>query len=170
MGRFVTVDTGWRNAAVPGTGAAAFDVLEVKIGSGQFAFLHSARLMQSSEEGVTDIEEVQVALKKGVGHTSGSSTNGLTPNIIKGCTNDAAHGFATTKMFNTTQATAGGGTLETFLPGTFSIPTGEWEYTPIPELRTPILPSEAIIFSVDETTPFADSVTLRGILVFEVFG
>lgn len=168
MGRVVIVDTGWFNAAVPGTGAAAFDALEVKFTSGMFGFLMSAKLMQSSEEGVTDMEQLKVAIKRASGSYtagSGSSTNAT---VVKGATGDPTTTFTTAKVANTTQAAAGSGSLDALMPGGFNIQAGEWECTYIPELRPPIGPSEAVILSVDEAP--ADSVTMRAILVFDLFG
>jgi hypothetical protein len=72
MGRVVHVYTDWQNLAVPGTGGASVDLLEVKLGAAQFAYVMGAYLFQSSEEGVTDIEEMKVALKR----ASGSYTSG----------------------------------------------------------------------------------------------
>lgn len=169
MGRIVHVYTDWQNLAVPGTGGASVDLLEVKLGAAQFAYVMGAYLFQSSEEGVTDIEEMKVALKRASGsYTSGGGTGGLSPTIKKGATGDPAHGFATTKMLSTTQASAGSGTLDTLWPGVFSIPAGEWERTFIPEMRIPLAPSEAIILSLEEA--FADTVTLNAMLILDVTG
>lgn len=169
MGRLVHVDTGWFNAAVPGTATAAFDALEVKFSSTLFGFLMRAKIMQSSEEGVTDMEQLKVAVKRGSGsYTSGSGT-GPNATVVKGGgTGDAATTFTTAKVGNTTQASAGSGSLDTLEPGDFNVQAGEWECTYIPEMRPAVGPSEGIILSIDEAP--ADSITMRAILTFDIYG
>ncbi len=168
MGRVVIVDTGWQSLAVPGTGAAALDLLEIKLGSTQFGYLMAAFIFQHSLETITKLEQTKVAIKR----ASGSYTTGLgfgtAPTIVKGATGDAAHGFATTKMLSSTQAVAGAGSLDTMMRGDFNISAGEWERTYIPELRPPIAASEAIILSIEEA--LEETMTVCGMLIFDIYG
>ena len=161
MGRIVTFDTGYQ------TVSAAQDLLELKLGTGQFAFFLSAAVMQSSDESASEAEELQVAIKRAAGSfTSGSG--GGTATVIQQEIIDSAHGLATIERNNTTQAVVGTGTLEIVVPGVFNVLAGEWNYTPIPEMRIPLMPSQALVFSLDEAP--ADALTLRAIVVLLIFG
>lgn len=160
-GRMVELDTGYQSVSV------VQDLAEIKLGTGQFGVVHSVILMVSSDEGDA-AENLQVNCKRGVGFTSGSGGGSLT--TFKGLTGDAAHGLATVERNNTTQAVAGGGTLEN-IPhacGVLAVLAGEWERTFTPELRPQLLASEALVVSLDEAP--ADAVTMRAIVAIEIFG
>lgn len=162
MGRIVIADTGYQSVS------AVQDLLELKLGSGQFAVVHSVQVHVSSDEGDA-AENLQINVKRATGSfTSGSGGGSAT--LVKGVTNDAAHGLATTERNNTTQAVIGTGTLDTVahLSGVLQVLAGEWERTPTPELRLQLLAGEAVILSLDEAP--ADAVTMRGVVVLEVFG
>lgn len=155
IGRRVIIDTGWQ------TVSAAQDLLEVLLASSQAGFVLRAKIMQSSDEAATEAEEIQAAIKRAYGsYTSGSG--GGSPTVVKGQSGDAAHGLSATERNNTTQASAGSGTLETLEPGTFNVLAGEWEWAATPEEMIPIGPSQAAILSLDEAP--ADALTLRAIL------
>lgn len=161
-GRMVYLDTGWQ------TVSAVQDLAEIKMGSGQFGILHSVMVAVSSEE--TDSNEfLQINTKRATGSfTSGSGGGSLT--VVKGVTNDAAHGLATVERNNTTQAAAGSGALENLplLCGTLNVLACEFEKTPPPELRVPLLATEAVVVSLDEAP--ADAITMRCVVALEVFG
>lgn len=156
LGRVITLDTGWQ------TVSTVQDLLEILLGSGQAGYVLRAKIMQSSEEAATEAEELQVNLKKATGsYTSGSGGGSATVVL---CSSSLAHGLAGTERNNTTQATAGTGTLETMEPGVFNVLAGEWEVAYTPELmeKGKVGPSQAIILSLDEAP--ADAITMRAIV------
>jgi hypothetical protein len=161
VGRIVHIDTGYQ------TVSAVQDLLEVKLATTQAGFLHSAIVMQSSDEASNEAEELKISVKRATGSfTSGSAGGSAT--VVKGQSGDAAHGLTTIERNNTTQAVIGTGTLDEIgmMCGAFAVLSGEWERTPTPELRPPIGPSEAIILSLEEAP--TDALTLRAILVIEI--
>lgn len=159
MGRIVIVDTGFQSVS------AVQDLLEVKVGTGQTALIHRAKVIQKSDEQASDAEELEINLKRGSGSfTSGSG--GGTPTVVKGSTGDAAHGLAATERNNTTQALVGTGALDILEPGVFNVLAGEWEFAGTPELRYPLAPSEAVILSLDEAP--SDPITMRAIVILEI--
>lgn len=158
MGRIAIFDTGYQTVSV------VQDLLEVLLTSGQCAVLHSAKVMQSSDEGASEAELLQINVKKGIGNTSGSG--GGTATEVKLATGQAAAGVTGKERNNTTQAVAGGGSLETVWPGSFNVLAGEWEFTPTPEIRPVFGPSEACILSLDEAP--ADALTLRAVMYLEI--
>lgn len=159
MGRIIEFDTGYQ------TVSAVQDLLELLLGTTQSAVLHSARIMQSSEEASTEAEELKVSIKRGAANTSGSG--GGTATVVKySSSTDQAHGLAGIERNNTTQAIAGGGALEELWPGVFNVLAGEWEFTPTPELRPRFGLSEACILSLDEIP--ADAITLRAVVYLEI--
>lgn len=159
MGRIITLDTGWQ------TVSAVQDLLEIKLGTAQAGYLHSCRVMQSSEETTTEAEELKISVKRATG-TFTSGSGGSTATVVKGQTGDTAHGLATIERNNTTQAVVGTGTLEEIDCGSFAVLSGEWERTYTPELRKPFGPSEAVILSLEETP--ADAITMRAFIDIEI--
>lgn len=159
MGRLISFDTGYQ------TVSAAQDLLELLLASTQAAVLHSARVMQSSDESSTEAELLQVNVKRASGsYTSGSGGGSAT--AVKLVLGSAAHGLSGAERNNTTQAAAGSGALETVAPGVFAVLAGEWEYTPTPEMRPVFAPSEACVLSLDEAP--TDALTLRAVVVLEI--
>src|SRR5262245_2969320 len=104
--------------------------------------------MQSSLETSTTVEELQVAVKRAGGSYTAGSGGGAATATKYGSSVMQAHGLTTANRNNTTQAVAGSGTLEVLMPGVFSALAGEWEFTPTPELRPAIGPSEGILLSL----------------------
>ena len=150
LGRIVIVDTDWQ------TVAEVRDFLEVKLGTAQAGYLLQAKVMQSTLEGTTSIPKHRIHVKRGTGSfTSGSG--GSTAVVVKGQSGDPAHGLATIERNNTTQASAGSGTLEVIDPDVFNESGGVLELTYTPELSAPVGPSEAIILSVDNEAPASGS-------------
>lgn len=159
MGRIVIADTGYQ------TVSAAQDLVELLLASSQAAIIHSVRIMQSSDESSAEAELLQINLKRASGsYTSGSGGGSLTMALNNLA--DSAHGLSGTERNNTTQAVVGTGALSTIMSGCFNVIAGEWEYTPTPELRPPIGPSQAFIVSLDEAP--ADALTLKCVVVFEL--
>lgn len=159
MGRIVTFDTGWQSVS------AVQDLFELKLAATQAGFLHSCRIMQSTEEAASEAEQLKISVKRATGSfTSGSG--GGTAAVVKGQSGDPAHGLSTIERNNTTQASAGSGTLEEIDSGSFAVLSGEWERTYTPELRKPIGPSEAVLLSLEETP--ADAITMRAYIDLEI--
>lgn len=161
MGRIVHLDTGYQAVT------AAQDLAEIKMGTGQTALVHSVIVMESSEETITDNELLQINCKRlGGSFTSGSGGSTLT--VFKNNSADAAHGLATIERNNTTQAVAASGTLEhiPMMCGAMNVNSGEWDRTPIPELRPVLGPGEALVVSLEEVP--ADSITMRCVVVLEI--
>lgn len=161
MGRIVHVDTGYQ------TVSAVQDFLEIKADTDQTFVLHSLMIMQSSDETSAEAELLKISTKRLTGSfTSGSGGGSAT--IVLNNKADAAHSLATIERNNTTQAGIGTGTLEELggLCGVFNVLAGEWERTLIPELRPVFGPSEALIFSLEETP--ADALTLRAVAIIEI--
>lgn len=156
MGRIIIFDTGYQ------TVTAVQDLLEVKMASTQAGLLHRAKIMQSSEEAASEAEELQVNIKRG-SSTYVSGSGGGTATEVKASTGSGAAGVTSKLRNNTVQAS--GGTIETLEPGAFNVLAGEWEFTPTPELRFPLAPSEGIILALDEAP--ADAITMRAILAIE---
>jgi len=159
MGRIVVADTGYQ------TVSAVQDFVELLTASTQAILIHSVRIMQSSDEASTEAELLQINLKRASGsYTSGSSGSSLT--MVLNNLADAAHGLTGVERNNTSQAVAGSGVLSTIVSGCFNVIAGEWEYTPTPELRPVLGPSQAFIVSLDEAP--ADALTLKCMVVFEI--
>ena len=141
--------------------SAAVDVFEVLASSAKPFILHEVIIAQSSDYGDAAAEGLSVLLKKATGsYTSGSGGSTATPRPHS--TNDAAAG-PTVETNNTTQASAGSGSLLTMRCDAFNVQAG-WQYLPTPEQRMLFLPAEACVVSI--TAP-ADAVTLSGSIVFE---
>lgn len=159
MGRIIVFDTGYQ------TVSAAQDLLELKLASTQAGFVRRAKIMQSSDETSSDLELLQVAVKRASGsYTSGSGGGSAT--VVKKQSGAAAHGLSGIERNNTTQAVIGTGALDTIEPGVFNVLAAEWEWCPIPELALPLEPSEAVILSLDEAP--TDALTLRAIIELEI--
>ena len=154
MGKFATYS--FSAVAV----SAAVDVFEIAAASGKPFILHEITLAQSSDYGDAAAEGLSILIKRGIGYTSGSG--GSTATAAKHATNDAAVG-PTAETNNTTQASAGGGSLTTIRAEAFNVQAG-YQYLPTPEQRMVFLPAEALVVSI--TAP-ADAVTLSGVCVIE---
>ena len=155
MGRFYSVP--FTNVSV----SAVQDLFEVLAASGKPFILHEIVVGQSSDYGDAQAEGLQIAIKKATGsYTSGSGGSTVTP--AKHATNDAAAG-PTAEINNTTQASAGSGTLTTIRSEAFNAQAG-YQYLPTPEQRITFLSTEACVVSI--TAP-ADAVSMCGTLVFE---
>lgn len=141
--------------------AGARDLFEILAASGKPFYLHEIVIGQTSDYGDAAAEAVAIAIKRATsGYTSG--TGGTTQTPRPHYTNDAAAG-ATAEIANTTQALAGGGSLNTLRIETFNVQAG-YQYLPTPEQRVLFLPGEACVVSI--TTP-ADAITVNGTAVIE---
>lgn len=153
MGRFFSVP--FTAVAV----AAAQDLFEITVGTRPIR-LHEIVVDQSSDSGDAQAESLVVSIKRGVGATAGSGGSTVTP--VRHGSGDTAPG-TTAKVNNTTQATAGSGTLTVIRSETFNVQSG-YQYLPIPSQILAFLPGETCVVS---TTVPADSLTMSGTLVFE---
>lgn len=155
MGRFYTAQFNGVSAS------AAQDVFEILAATGKPFILHEIVLAQYSDYGDAAAEGLSVLIKRASGsYTSGSG--GSTPTLNKHLTNDAAAG-PTPEANNTTQASAGSGTLTTIRADAWNVQAG-YQYLPPPEQRITFLPAEAVVVSI--TAP-ADAISLNGSIVIE---
>lgn len=161
MGARYTLETGFQTL----TGAQAYDLLEIPVPATCAIKIHSLQVDQSSDATSTEAERLQLFLKKGIGATSGSGgTGSLTP--TKRSTGAPTCPITTAERNNTTQATAGGGSLTTLESWIWDVLAG-FECTYTPELQQEFSPSEMIVLSV--TAP-ADALTANAKIIFEVIG
>jgi hypothetical protein len=114
---------------------------------------------QSSDYGDSAAEGLQLTIKRGIGNTAGSAGSAVTP--VAHNTGLAA-ATATAKVNNTTQATAGTGSLTTLRSETFNV-QGGYQYLPPVDQRPVILPSQSCVVAVSAP---ADSLTMSATLVF----
>ena len=142
------------------TVSAAQDLLEIVNASTKCLILHGYTIMQSSD---TDAELLQLLFKRGIGSTSGSG--GGSPTIKKRQTGDSANAF-TAERNNTTQAVAGGGSLDTIYTDGFNVLGGGEKFW-IPEDRPVFAPSEVLIIAISAP---ADALTLNLTAVVEEIG
>lgn len=158
MARKITFDTGFQ------TVSAAQDLFEIPIPATAAAVIHSIQIDQSSDASSTEAERLQVVLKKASG-TFTSGSGGSTVTATNHATGDAAGGI-TAERNNTTQASAGTGTLTTLENWVYDVLAG-FEWTPIPEIRKEFAPSESLVLSLSAP---ADALTLHAKIVIELVG
>ncbi len=140
--------------------SAAVDVFEVLAATGKPFVLHEVTIAQSSDYGDAAAEGLSILFKRATGsYTSGSGGSSVTPTKN---TNDVAAG-PTAEVCNTSQASAGSGSLTTWRAEAFNVQAG-YQYLPPPEHRRTFLAAEAVVVSI--TAP-ADAITLSGTLIFE---
>ena len=159
-GRLYTLETGHVAMTV------AQDLLEIPVPATCVVVIHSIQIDQGTEEAASEAEKLQISLKKGIGATSGSGgTGSLTP--AKRSTGSPTCPISSAERNNTTQASAGGGSLTTLERWIWDVLAG-FEVTPTPELRHEFSPSELIVLALDEAP--ADSITANAKIIFEVLG
>ena len=110
-----------------------------------------------------DAQDEQLAIQIKAGSTT-TGSGGTTPTPVPTDFGDAASG-ATTKVNNTTKATAG--TIVTLHSDAFNVRAG-WQYRPTPEERIVIRGARRLTVELG-TTP-ADSITFSGTLYFREIG
>lgn len=154
MGRLYAV-------AVAGTGvSAAVDVFEVLAAASKPFTLVDVSFGQVSDVGDAASENLGVLIKRAAGsYTSGSGGGTATP--AKARSGDAAAG-PTAETCNTTQASAGTGTLTTLFAGAADIQAG-WS---LPERLRGKFRFEAAEACVVSVTAPADSITVYATLTF----
>lgn len=158
-GRLYIQETDWQAVT------AAQDLLEIPVPSTCSLLIHGVFVDQVSDYAASEAEKLKVHIKKGIGATSGSGgTGSLTPEKYSGTWMPTCP-ITTAERNNTTQATAGGGSLTTIKRFSWDVLAG-LEFVPIPELRIPFAPSELVILSL-ETAP-ADSLTVNAGIIFEL--
>lgn len=158
MGRMFAISTGFQ------TVSAAQDLLEIQVPATEILVLHSITISQSSDEASSESELLQVALKRASGsYTSGSGGSSATPAKLE--FGSASTGL-TVERNNTSQAAAGSGALTTIHEDAMQVLSG-WNYTPTPEIRPILSPSQALVVSIEAP---ADALTLCCIAIVEEIG
>lgn len=144
--------------------SAAQDFFEVLAATGKPFTLLGFNISQSSDYGDAQAEGEQVIIKRATGsYTSGSGGTTLAGSAAgKHATNDSNAG-PTVEFNNTTQASAGTGTLTNLFADSFNLQAG-YTYCPIPEMRFKFLPGEACIVSISAP---ADALTMNGTITIE---
>ena len=153
------------SAQVNGVAAtAAQDVFELLTPADLVVCVHSVFIGQTTDAGDAEAEMLGVQIKRGSGSiTSGSG--GSTPSMFPHVFSDTA-ASCTLEANNTTIAVVGAGALSILQAESFNVQAG-WYYTPTPEERIWLSPSQ--YFIVTMTAP-ADSITLNARIVFEEIG
>lgn len=144
--------------------SAAQDLFELTAPSDAVCVILSCRVGQTSDYGDSEAEGLQITLRRGNGATSGSGGSAATEVGLEA-------GFATAgaavEVNNTTQMTAGGGSLEVLHEEAFNAQVG-WLYQPIPEERIVVSPSDLFTVALDSAP--TDALTMSGTLVWEEIG
>lgn len=152
MGRFATIS--FQGVAV----TAIQDLFEIVAAAGKPFRVHDIEITNDSQEAS---EQLSVQLKRGIGNTSGSGGSAGTEYTHD--SDDTAVGV-TSAVNNTTQAVAGGGSLEIIERKGSNIINGwEWHFTP--EGALPFKDDETFIVSLPVAP--AASVTMSGKVVIE---
>ena len=158
MGRKYLIDTGFQTI-----GTAAQDIVEILCPADAVMIVHSVKIDQSNNEAASTAEKLQLTYKRGRGSfTSGNGTS-VTPAPIE--YGDAAAGI-TAERNATTQASAGSGAVDNMFTDVWDVLAG-YEFTPIPELRLVLSPSQALIISCESTT---NAQTGRCLVIVEELG
>lgn len=142
---------------------AAQDLFEITAPSDAVVIVHGWTLFQTTDLGDAAEEVLGISTVRGVGATSGSGGSSVTSQPISD--GDAAFG-GTVEANNTTQMTAGGGSLETLERFGWNIRI-PWAHLYSPETRPVVSPSNRWTLAL--TAP-ADSITLSGMVTFEEIG
>jgi len=143
----------------------AQDLFELSFPSGVVAVLHEVKIVQSSDAGDAESEQLRYQIKRGVGSTSGSGGSTQTP--LKMVTASAISSVTSVELNNTTQATAGGGSLTVLVSDAENIHNG-WYYLPRPELRILFGSDEELYISLPAAP--ADSLTMSGYIIWQEQG
>lgn len=143
--------------------SAVQDLFELTNAATTVLKIHSVELGQDSDEQDAEDEQLQIKINRRTGSpTSGSGGSSATP--VKMQTGDAAASF-TAEVNNTTQISAG--TETQIYSGAFNIRAGFF-WTPTPECRPVIAPSEYFIVELGEAP--ADAITMSGTIMVEEIG
>ena len=153
-GRIYYIPTGFQSVS------AAQDLLEITVPADMVMVLHGVLISQSSD---TDMEFLELSLKRGVNITSGSG--GGTPTIHKKNSGDVSSSL-TVERNNTTQAVSGSGELTTFWETAMPVLGGDQSVLP-PEIRPIFSPSQNLIISLSAP---ADALTLSCMAIVEEIG
>lgn len=144
---------------------AAQDIFEVISTSTQVITIHSCFIGQESDEGDAQAEMLGVLVKRASGSYNTGTTGSTTPTPAPHRFIDGTFG-GTVRANATGQASAGSGALTTILAETWNVQAG-WYYTPTPEERIVLNPSQALVVSIPAPT---DVITLSARITFEVEG
>lgn len=170
MGRIYTAQFGG-SAQTTGIG-----VFSLPASATQILILHSLFVGQSSDAGDANAQMLRMVIAKAFG-TFTNSAGGTTVTPTPHQHSDVAFG-GTVRARDTSIAIAATGTLTHILEETANVQAG-WYYTPTPEERIVISPSQTLLVSavnvaedfVDVTpTALANGVTFSARMTFEVLG
>ena len=162
MGRQYAVYTGWQ------TVSAAQDLLEITAATGKPFFVNAIAISQSSDAGDSEAEMLQVTLKRGEGMTSGSGGGSATTTKW---VSDADPGKSLAALRNnTTQGSAGSGTLTDIWAEAFNVQAGYF-FAPSSHSRPYFSGAdgseEAFVLAV--SVP-ADALTMNAVVIIEEEG
>lgn len=143
---------------------AAQDLLSLASASTTVCEILGIVLSQNTEFGDAQDEDLQLRLVKGIGATVGSGGSSQTPAKLE--TGSAAAAF-TARKNDTTIMTAGGGSLLTIHPDSWSV-RAPWIFEPTPERRIFLSPSER--FTVELVAAPADSITMNAVIYVGQYG
>lgn len=141
---------------------AAQDFFELTAPADCIVVVHMVEITQHSDFQDAGEEIVQIALKRGVGSTSGSG--GTAPTPVKLQSGFAAAG-SSLEVNNTTKMTSG--TITTVWQSAWN-ERSPWLWLPTPEMRIVLSPSERL--TVELVGAPGDSITTNGTIVFEEIG
>jgi hypothetical protein len=144
--------------------SAAQDLFELTAPADAICVILSCRVGQTSDYGDAEAEGLQITLRRGNGATTGSGGSAGTEVALEA-------GFGTAggvvEINNTTQMTAGGGSLEVLSVEPFNAQVG-WLYQPTPEERVVVSPSDLFTVALDSAP--SDALTMSGTLIWEEIG
>lgn len=143
---------------------AAQDIFEIVAPSDVLVIVHGWEVFQTSDVGDAAEELLRLQTTRGVGATSGSG--GSSPTVQPIDNGDAAVS-ATVEANNTTQMTAGGGSLEVLEQYGWNVRMPR-EKLYAPEERPIITPGERWTLALPAAP--ADSLTLTAMVTFEEIG
>lgn len=144
--------------------SAAQDLISVQTDDDKVVIVHEAKFTQSSDAGDAESEQLRFSLSRGVGYTAGSGGSSVNAQPLDA--GDAADS-ATVRANDTTQATAGAGSLTNLMATAEHVQAG-WHYLPTPEMRPAVGGSSALIFALDAAP--SDALTMSGYVIFEEIG
>ena len=146
---------------IPFGGIAVSTAVDIEVTHTRNFIVHEIVFGQSSDYGDAEAKGVGVTIKRGVGHTAGSGGTTLVSQLTGGY---VASGGPTGKAFNTTQASAGAGTLSNIRSDGVNLQAG-YQYLSASK-RTQISYSALSACVISITAPSA-AVTMYGTIVVE---
>lgn len=151
--------------------SAVFEAVAVSAAQDLFALTPSTRSVvvhrvEVGQDASETSEVLPIRLRRGIGATAGSGGSAVTPARLRPPGTGTAATCGVVRN-NTTEATAGGGSLTTVLRRSFNAVTG-FVSDPAPEQRIVVNPGETLVVNLP-TAPGA-ALTMYGEIVFEEIG